>query len=98
MFHHKALVFILYFSVNTVDNEVIHQAGIPLKGTLTMTDYEISVHWVTLISNTKVIPVKEFLTNKYYILSLKSEKPIEFSCYHWAGHELYPTFLRPRLF
>ena len=61
MFHHKALVSILDFAVNTVDNEVIHQAGIPLKGTLTMTDYEISVHWVTLIS-TKVIPVKEFLT------------------------------------
>ena len=52
MFHHKALVFILDFAVNTVDNEVIHQAGIPLKGTLTMTDYEISVHWVTLISFT----------------------------------------------
>ena len=45
MFHHKALVSILDFAVNTVDNEVIHQAGIPLKGTLTMTDYEISVHW-----------------------------------------------------
>ena len=52
MFHHKALVSLLDFAVNTVDNEVIHQAGIPLKGTLTMTDYEISVHWVTLISFT----------------------------------------------
>ena len=44
LFDHNAVVSTVSNSVNSVDNEVIHQVGIPLKGTLTMTDYEISVH------------------------------------------------------
>ena len=44
LFDHNAVVSTVSNTVNFVDNEVIHQVGIPLKGTLTMTDYEISVY------------------------------------------------------